>query len=97
MFIDENTVLAHAEPEAGVNELDLAFAFFKEPVCFAENREAGLIIVLAVPDYEEHIQISGDILKVAGCKDYVDTMINMNCENEILTALQSILIKAADS
>lgn len=96
MFIDENTVLAHAEPEAGVNTLDIAFAFFKEPVRFEKNREAKLIIVLAVPDYEEHIRISGDILKVVGCKDYVDTMIHMNCENEIMTALQSILQKAAD-
>lgn len=96
MFIDENTVLAHAEPEAGVNTLDIAFAFFKEPVRFEKNREAKLIIVLAVPDYEEHIRISGDILKVVGCKDYVDTMLHMNCENEIMTALQSILQKAAD-
>ena len=61
MFIDENTVLAHAEPEAGVNTLDIAFAFFKEPVRFEKNREAKFIIVFAVPDNEEHIRISGDI------------------------------------
>jgi len=53
MFVAKGLLLAHAKPEDGANQLDVAMTVFKKPVRFSEFYEAKIIITLSMKDQEQ--------------------------------------------
>lgn len=64
MFVAKGLLLAHAKPEDGANQLDVAMTVFKKPVRFSEFYEAKIIITLSMKDQEQHLGILKDIMTV---------------------------------
>lgn len=84
MFITDDIVLAHAKIEDGALKLGVNMGIFHEPVVFAPNRKAKIMIFLVAIDQESHLKILNDIMtifsdknntgKIADCTEIKDVI-----------------------
>ena len=91
MFINSEVMLAHAKPQDGVNRLDLSMTIFKNPVFFAENRNAKIILVLSAEDNERHLGIMNDIWKIAQNEKFADLLSKAEDHDEAVNILKELL------
>jgi len=91
MFINNEIMLAHAKPQDGVNRLDLSLTIFKNPVYFAENRNAKIILMLSAEDNERHLGIMNDIWKMAQNEDSMNSLANAADSESVIKLLKTLL------
>lgn len=63
----------------------------QKPVFFAENRNAGIILMLSAEDNERHLGIMNDILKIIQNEEFLRLLSNVNVQEEVLDILQMLL------
>lgn len=91
MFLNENVMLAHAKPEAGVHHLDVSLAVFRKPVPFSRGRCASIIFILAPEDQESHLRILNDVLTLTQNEEYLHQIEAAETPEEISVLLYKIL------
>lgn len=88
MFFAPGVVLAHAKPDDGVNSLDVSVGIFRRPVQFSHNRYAKIIILLAPIDWESHLEILRDIMRVFSVQTRIDDLWKKSSALEVLEFLE---------
>lgn len=83
MFLCDGLVLAHSNPQNGVNQIDVALSTFKEPITFMNGRQAQIIIAMCATDQTKHIKILNDIIEIFSKKKSLDAIVSMNQKDEI--------------
>ncbi len=91
MFIASRVILAHSKPEAGVNHLDCAIHFFKQPIKFSETDKASVVIVLAAEDQESHLKILHDIMTIFEDDEVIEEILALKSVEDILKLFKKIL------
>lgn len=72
MFITDDIVLVHAKIEDGALKLGVNMGIFHEPVVFAPNRKARIMIFLVAVDQESHLKILNDIMAIFSDRSNTD-------------------------
>ena len=91
MFIASRVILAHSKPEAGVNHLDCAIHFFKQPIEFSETDKASVVVVLAAEDQESHLKILHDIMTIFEDDEVIEEILALKSVEDILKLFEKIL------
>lgn len=97
MFITPGIILAHARPEDGVKQLDIAIGIMKSDIAFSDTRNAKIIIVLAAEDQEKHLKIIKDIRTIFSVKSRIAEMQRLISSEEVIGYIYQILEDQKDS
>ncbi|MCO6524133.1 MAG: PTS sugar transporter subunit IIA [Candidatus Schmidhempelia sp.] len=81
--------MPHARPEDGVNRLGLSLLLVKQGVNFnaSNNDPVYIIILLAAPDSESHLEIIQNLADLFSNSDDIQKMINANSYEAILKVI----------
>lgn len=90
MFLCDGLVLAHSNPQNGVNQIDVALSTFKEPITFMNGRKAQIIIAICATDQTKHIKILNDIIEIFSKKKSLDAIVSMNQKDEIYNYIKKV-------
>lgn len=91
MFIAPNIVLAHAKPEDGTKQLDIAMSVCKKDVHFSPHHAAKIILVLSPVDQESHLHILRDIMSIFSIQTNVDNILQLDSVEEVLAFMKDNL------
>lgn len=90
MVIANGVVLAHARPEDGAKKLGLSLITLKYPINFGSelNDPVKLIITLAAPDNNSHIQILKSLMDIFMNEEDLEIIKSSNSKEEVLKIIK---------
>ncbi len=91
MFITDNVVLAHAKVEEGAIRLGINLGIFTNPVKFAENKQAKIMIFLVAENQESHLRILNDIMTIFSDKNNINKIADCLNPDSVISCMKNIL------
>ena len=89
IVIAPNIAFAHARPEDGANETDIALLISKQAVAFseAEHHQCKLIFAFAAKDNTGHLEVLTGLSEFLGDEEKVEGLINADSIDQVKAIL----------
>ncbi|WP_414048557.1 BglG family transcription antiterminator [Macrococcus animalis] len=90
IVIMPDIAIPHARPEDGALEVGLAFANFKEPVIFPNDKSVKAMIVLSAKDQNAHLKALAEMTEILGKNKYLSILKTATNKEEIINLINNI-------